>query len=255
VNGAKGFTLKNCRIMDFEGQNANGILGTENNSGVLSVENVEIARCGGVQSGLAHHFYINASKTDLNFTFRVRGLYSHDSNLGHLLKSRAQVTDIQDSWLIGGLPRAPHVVAEPYCVDVPNGGILTLKRNVLVKNASAGGSNGACMTFGVEGVLAEKMLGRSQIATISDNIFVAFAKTYDGSHPIWPLFFYKNGDPRVLPAFTVPTQAGGVIAPTIAVDDNTFIGFQTPLQWGLDYRGANPHILGFDALQPDYTVK
>lgn len=255
VNGAHNFTLSNSRLTDFQRANGNGIFGTSNNTGTLALENVEIARNGGAISSLTHQIYISASSTDPGFTFRVRGLYSHDAHIGHLLKSRAQNTDIQDSWFIGGAPQPGHRRAETYAVDVPNGGTLVFKNNVVVKDASGDGTNGALLTFGVEGLNAEHASDRAQTADIEGNIFIAFAKTYDGVHPIWPMFFYGHGTPGALPGYTVPRLTGGAITPRITATDNTFIGFCDPATNAMSYRGDHAAVAGFADLNADYTLK
>ncbi len=257
VNGAHSLTLSHMRITDFDHSGANGVFGTSNNTGTLSFSDMEVARSGGPY-GPKHHFYIGSSSTDPNFTVKVRRLWSHDAYYGHLFKSRAQITDIQDSWFIGGVAQPGFTQAETYEIDTPNGGSVTLKNNVIAKNYSGNNSNGALFTFGVEGIASDEAPTRVHKLDVEGNTFVAFSQFYDNQkHPIWPMFFYNHAVPGT-PAYVVPVKGGGTVVPSVTVSGNTFVGFCAPAWSGyawMNYRGDNATIAGFADLKPDYTLR
>ena len=225
VNGAHNLTLRNVRISGFKQHQANGVFATNNNSGTLLLENVELDSNGG-SGGPEHNAYINASKLDPNFTFMVRGSWSHDSYYGHELKSRAQNTVIEGSYLSGG--RAVGATqAEAYLLDVPDGGTLVARNNVFVKGYSGNQSNGASITFGVESANPSRQWG----LTIEHNTFVALARNFDDAgHPLFPMY--------------ISSKAPG----TKNVDYNNFIGYCPTGNGAKDFRGSNFAILNFNEI-------
>jgi hypothetical protein len=116
------------------------------------MEDCEAYDCGDY-NGLSHNLYIGAVKS-----FIARRLYSHmvkqrgDAGVanwqvsqGHLLKTRAQNSLIEDSRLTQekGESNRP--------LDCPNGGIVTLQRTQLLLNLSAtNGGYGQFISYGVE---------------------------------------------------------------------------------------------------------
>jgi len=229
VNGGLNVTLRNMRISGFKQHSANGIFGTVNNGGTLLLENVELDSNGG-SGGPEHNAYINASANDPNFTFAVRGSWSHDSYYGHALKSRAQNTIVEGSYLSGS--RATSTTqTETYLLDVPDGGTLVARNNIFVKNFSGNNSNGASLTFGVESASLTRKWG----LTIEHNTFVAFSRYYDDSnHQLFPMFI---GD-----------SAPG----TRDVNYNNFIGYCPTGNPGRDFRGANFATLNFNDIDLEF---
>lgn len=232
VNGAKDLTLRRVRIAGFKLHSANGIFATGNNSGTLLLENVELDSNGGA-SGPEHNAYINASKTDPSFTFLVRGSWSHDAYYGHLLKSRAQRTVVEGSYL-SGQRAAPGTQAETYLLDVPDGGILEARNNIFVKNRSGNQSNGAAITFGVESASASRASG----LTVEHNTFVAFSRYYDDArHELYPLF--------------IGSKALG----DKLVNANLYVGYCPSANAARNERGTNAALLGFNDIDLSFRPR
>jgi hypothetical protein len=232
VNGAKDLTLRRVRIAGFKQHSANGIFATGNNTGTLLLENVELDSNGG-GGGPEHNAYINASKTDPEFTFAVRGSWSHDSFYGHELKSRAQRTVVEGSYLSG--QRAPAgTQAEAYLLDVPDGGVLIARNNVFVKNRSGNQSNGASLTFGVESASSSRAWG----LTVEHNTFVAFSRYYDDAkHELFPLFI------------------GGRALGDKLIDANVFVGYCPSNDATRGQRGTNAAVLGFNDIDLSFRPR
>lgn len=232
VNGAADLTLRNVRISGFKRHHANGIFATGNNIGTLLLENVELDANGG-SSGPEHNAYINASKTDPNFTFMVKGSWSHDSYYGHALKSRAQRTVVEGSYLAGSKAAAGQQT-ETYLLDVPDGGVLIARNNIFVKGYSGNNSNGASLTFGVESA----SLSRTWNLTVEHNTFVALARYYDDlNHQLFPLF--------------ISNSAPG----TKTVDANAFVGYCPTGNPTGDFRGTNFVTLNFNEIDLAYRPR
>jgi len=256
TDGATNLTLRQLRIYGFEqkqGDNngANGIMTSPPDTGTLTIDQVELYHNGGVD-GPAHNIYINASATDPNYTVHMTNSWSHDAYYGHTFKSRAQNTILEGNYFQGGLPQGGiYGQAENYLVDVPNGGQLIMHNNVLTKNASGAGSNGVSVTFAVEGVVD----ARKQSVDIENNTFVAFAATYDGGHPLWPLFFWGELVPGSA-NFVMPSYPAGTIVPPVNVSGNAFVGYCTqtyPSYQFMNYQGNLAVVEDFSELNQDYS--
>jgi hypothetical protein len=185
--------------------------------------------------------------------------WSHDAYYGHTLKSRAQITILEGNYFQGGLPQGgDYRQAENYLVNIPNGGILKMFNNILVKNESGANSNGASVTFYEEGFASNEDTARPQSVDIENNIFVALSRTYDGGHPLWPFFFWHDLVPGT-GQFEVPTTAtaSGRIVPPVTVSKNVFVGYcpQTyaPLAF-MNYRGDLSVTKAFSELYPDFST-
>jgi hypothetical protein len=241
VNGAKNLTLRNLRLHGFKAQSANGIFGTENNSGTLRLENLELYDNGG-GGGPEHNFYIGASKADPNFTVHMTGSYSHDVYYGHLFKSRAQKNILEGNYFMG-TTAASGTQSENYLVDVPNGGALTMRNNVLVKNASGANSNGLMVTFKMEGAADT----RPDSITIEHNTFVAHTRYFDSQqHQVAPYsFFYPSKNP----------SAADFPVANVSVRGNAYIGLCQHYGAELNYRGTDYVEGWFDLLKNDFSLK
>jgi hypothetical protein len=194
INGGQDITLRKVRISGFKQHSANGIFSTGNTAGTLLLENVELDSNGGA-GGPEHNAYIGASNSDPMFTFKVSGSWSHDAYYGHLLKSRAQRTIVEGSYLTGQRA-APGQQTETYLLDVPDGGELTVRNTIFVKNYSGNNSNGGSLTFGVESASASRSWG----LTVEHNTFVAMSRYYDDAqHKPFPLFISGKalGDKKI----------------------------------------------------------
>lgn len=239
INGGDNLTLADMRVHGFESAGVNGLFGTPNNSGTLELDRLELYQNGG-PDGPAHNAYINASTADPNFTVHLVNSWSHDAYYGHLFKSRAQVNIMEGNYFQGGMPQSGYTQAENYDLDIPNGGRLTVKDNVFAKNASGPNSNGVYITFGVEGIPDSRPLS----IDIENNTFVAFSKTYDGSHPLFPFFFAGGLTPG----------SPGFITPNVSVQKNVFVGFCPSGNPELAYRGDLALTEAFSELNQDFSI-
>ena len=211
-SGASNLTLRRMRVSGFARTDLNGLFGAGNYSGSLLLDEVELDHNGG-PDGPSHNAYIGASVIDPNYTVVMQHSWSHDAFYGHLFKSRAQVNVFVANYFEGGRPTGGHTQAEAYLLDVPNGGRLTVRNNVFVKNASGPNSNGMSVSFLMEGMSD----GRPQSVDLENNTFVTFAETYDGTHPNYPLsFLYRN---------VRPDDAAWPASIPVRVIKNAFIGY------------------------------
>jgi hypothetical protein len=232
VNGVNNLTLRNVRIAGFKLHQANGIFATPNNSGTLLLDNVELDGNGG-SGGPEHNAYINMSSVDPNFTFQVRNSWSHGSYYGHALKSRAQRTIVEGSYLAGTRAAAGQQT-DTYLLDVPDGGTLIARNNVFVKNFSGNNSNGASITFGVESTNQP----RTWELVIEHNTFVGFSRYYDDQkHVLFPLFI------------------GSAAPGPRTVDANVFVGYCTTGNASRDFRGTNASVLNFNEIDQSFRPR
>ena len=127
--------LKNCL---FYG-NENGLL-TGGTSDIIKIENSEFAY-NGYGDGQSHNLYIGQVKE-----FRISGSYIHHANVGHLLKSRAQVNHIAYNRITdetGG--------RSSYELNLPNGGIAYVIGNIIQQSDQT--QNSALIAYGEEGLI------------------------------------------------------------------------------------------------------
>jgi len=247
INGATNLTISNVEVSGFETANgssqggADGIFGTPNNAGYLLLDQVEIDHNGGT-NGPAHNAYINASTVDPKFVVIMQNSWSHDAFYGHLFKSRAQHTVMTANYFEGGLKQSGYAQAEAYLLDVPNGGTLVARNNVFVKNMSGADSNGMSIVFGEEGFTDKRV----QSIDIENNTFIAYALTYNGSDPLFPMSFFTPGTP--------PLTAGFPAGVHSLVLKNAFVGYCQTGQAMQDYRGNIAVIEAFAELGTGYTL-
>jgi hypothetical protein len=130
-------TVKNCYIHD----NQDGVLGAPitPNTGSVTIENTEFSN-NGEGDGYTHNMYLGDYTT-----ITVEFSYSHHSNVGHLLKSRAYTSFILYNRLsdeTGG--------TGSYELDLPNAGTAYVIGNIIEQSAATQNPN--IVTFGEEGV-------------------------------------------------------------------------------------------------------
>jgi uncharacterized membrane protein YgcG len=129
-------TVRNCFIHD----NQDGILAAPvtANIGTILIEHSEFSH-NGAGDGFSHNMYIG------NFaSFTLQFSYSHDGNVGHLVKSRAFTTLVLYNRITdeaGGMAS--------YEVDIPNAGTAYVIGNVIEQSATT--QNSDIVTFGEEG--------------------------------------------------------------------------------------------------------
>ena len=130
----RNLTIRNSYFHD----NQDGILTQQANSGNILIEYSEFAS-NGVGDGKSHNIYINAAD---NFTFRYST--SHDARLGHLLKSRATVTNILYDFIYDGAN-----ANSSYELDFPNAGTVNIVGSVVAQGPHSPNRN--IIAFGEEG--------------------------------------------------------------------------------------------------------
>ena len=232
--GASNLTLSHMRISGFSRAGTNGLFGAGDYTGTLTLTDIELDHDGGT-NGPAHNAYLGASRTDPNFTVVMRHSWSHDSFYGHLFKSRAQVNIFTDNLFEGGLPFDGNAQAEAYLLDIPNGGKLTVRDNIFIKNASGPESNGMSLTFLMEG----RSDGRPQSVDVEGNTFITLATTWDGSHPTYPMaFLYPN---------VRPDSGAWPRDVSARVTGNTFVGY-CAAEGAAAYRGEDGVVKSFGEL-------
>jgi hypothetical protein len=138
-----GFTLRQSFLHD----NENGILGGTNTASDILIEYSEFGH-NGFGDGYSHNLYIGNVRS---LTFRYS--YSHDANVGHNLKSRAQVNTIYNNRFSSTAPGQTSSTAAgspSYEVDLPNAGTSYVIGNVIEQ--PAGSANQTMLAYGEEGV-------------------------------------------------------------------------------------------------------
>lgn len=136
------FTLRRSFLLD----NQNGILcGANLNSDIL-IENSEFGH-NGYGTGQTHNLYIGNVRS---LMFRYN--FSHDANVGHNLKSRAQTNKIlynRFSSLRPGEIGSTAAGQPSYEIDLPNAGTSYIIGNVIQQPAA--NQNGSLVAYGEEG--------------------------------------------------------------------------------------------------------
>jgi MYXO-CTERM domain-containing protein len=144
-------TVRGCYIHD----NQDGILGAPlangqpaDGQGEVLIESSEFAR-NGAGDGQSHNMYLNHyAKVTLRWS------WSHSSNVGHLLKSRALQT-----FVIANRLSDDESTNVSYEVNLPNGGTAFVIGNVIEQGADPNGEeNGAIIDFGSEGPVSGSAL-------------------------------------------------------------------------------------------------
>lgn len=136
------FTLRDSFIHD----NENGILSGGNTASDILIEGTEFGH-NGYGTGYTHNVYIGNVRS---LTFRNN--YSHDANVGHNLKSRAQTNTIVYSRFSSTAPGTAGSTASgqpSYEIDLPNAGTAYLIGNVIQQPSS--NQNPNIVAYGLEG--------------------------------------------------------------------------------------------------------
>jgi hypothetical protein len=90
---------------------------------------------------------------------------------------------------------------------------------------------------------------RKLAVDIRHNTFVGLSRTYDGSHPLFPMaFFYPTVSPEA-PAFPRARFTG------FTVSRNTFVGYCPSSSPAQAYRGSLALTAAFSELNLDYSLK
>ena len=148
LNGAalrlegNNFTLRGSFLHD----NENGILGGITATSNILIENTEFGH-NGHGDGRSHNLYIG---NVASLTFRYN--YSHDANVGHNLKSRAQLNTITYNRFSSTPPGQTGTTASgqpSYEIDLPNAGTAYVIGNVIEQPSI--NQNPSMLAFGEEG--------------------------------------------------------------------------------------------------------
>jgi hypothetical protein len=141
LEGTK-FTLR----LGFLHDNENGILSGANTNSDVLIEYSEFGH-NGFGDGYSHNLYIGNVKS---LTFRYN--FSHDANVGHNLKSRAQVNAIYNNRFSSTRPGETGTTAagQPsYEIDLPNAGASYIIGNVIQQPSA--NQNPTLLAYGEEG--------------------------------------------------------------------------------------------------------
>lgn len=124
-----------CAFFD----NQNGLLTANFEDAEVTIEDSIFAQAPRQQKPLAHLLYVGRIKS-----LRVLNSRFHGGYFGHLLKSRARVSDIRYNLLVDGVGGSASYEAE-----FPNGGDVTLVGNVIGQSSHT--ENPTMLAFGAEG--------------------------------------------------------------------------------------------------------
>lgn len=119
--------------------NQNGILTANAPTGSIAINNSEFA-FNGTGDGRTHNIYVG----DIG-TLSINNSYIHDAKVGHEIKSRAENTTITNSRIFDNNSTAS------YSIDLPNGGIATIRNNVIEQGPNS--DNGFIIAYGEEAKL------------------------------------------------------------------------------------------------------
>lgn len=237
IRAGHNLTLRDVRVTGFSRFDMNGIFTAGDTSGLLRLDRLELANNGG-GGGPEHNIYVNASEIDPAFTVWMTGSYSHHAVYGHTYKSRAQVNLLEGNYFQGTVPAAG-TLAENYLIDLPEGGRSLIRNNLLVKNAAGPDSNGAMLTWAVEGIPDARPLS----LVIEHNSFIAHALTFDGLHEIYPIFTRYAGAGGDQPGLN-----------RVSVNNNLYAGLCAD-QGQQGFRGDAAWTVAFSDLNADFSPK
>ena len=132
--GSGSLTVRDCTFI----RNQSGILTSNDRTSVLDVQNCEFAYNTN-PDGRSHHLYAGTIGR-----LSVSGSYFHHAAAGHLLKSRAAISEIFYNRLTdeaGG--------SASYEIDLPSGGVAYVLGNIVSQSAQA--DNRTVISYGAEG--------------------------------------------------------------------------------------------------------
>lgn len=131
---AADITLRDLYVHDCP---AHGILGADEDSGSLTLEYSEVARCGNGAS--QHAIYMSTDQwAHPGAVFRMQHNYVHDQNGGNAVKSRAERNEIRYNWLEGTLYHLLELIGPDEGAVTPPAGVREdsdVVGNVLVHKA------------------------------------------------------------------------------------------------------------------------
>jgi hypothetical protein len=198
-----GLTIRNSGFYD----NENGILGPD--GGDLTIDGSEFAR-NGYGDGFSHNLYAGPANRVL-----VTSSYFHEAKIGHNFKSRAKETRIENSYFMDGANGT-----SSYLINVPNGGAVYLRGNLLHKGPKA--DNSISIAFGEEGqrwtTNTLEMVHNTLVSTYSGGGFIDAAALVQ-SIKLTANLFAGTGSPYVFngSVATKVTQADNVVSSAVNI--------------------------------------
>jgi hypothetical protein len=130
-----GLVVRNCYFYN----NQNGILANRNEASEVLIENSEF-NDNGEGDGQTHNIYIGKVKR-----FTLRGSYSHHTDIGHNVKSRAM-----ESYILYNRIMDETTGTSSYAIDLPNGGIAYVIGNLIQQGPQT--DNSTIVAYGKEGL-------------------------------------------------------------------------------------------------------
>lgn len=228
-------TIRNCYFHD----NQMGILTANLGWGEVLIEYSEFAH-NGTNNGYTHNIYVGQQAK-----FTLRYSYSHDSNGGQLVKSRAAETHILYNRLSG------ESGASNYEVDIPNGGLAYVIGNVIQQGPNS--TNSTVLEYLLEG--ANSFNQSHQLFVINNTFINGMSRGYfmNIGSAADPIVARNNIFAGV---GTVNTQSSAIMANNFA-GDPLFVnaaGYDYHLQAGSPAinAGAAPGTGAGQALNPDF---
>src|SRR4051794_19231042 len=119
--------------------NQNGILGGSDPNGVISISSSQFDH-NGTGDGHTHNMYIGDIAQ-----FTLDNSYTHDANVGHEIKSRAENNTITNNRILDNNSTSS------YEIDLPNGGNATISGNTIQQGVNSQNPN--IIAYGEEGNL------------------------------------------------------------------------------------------------------
>lgn len=120
--------------------NQNGILAGGDPNGTIIITHSEFAANGVGGNGSTHNIYVGDIRS-----FTLADSFSHDANVGHEVKSRADNTTITNNRILDNASTAS------YEIDIPNGGNATITGNTIQQGPNS--ENPTIIAYGEEGNL------------------------------------------------------------------------------------------------------
>jgi hypothetical protein len=158
-----GLTVDHVRFVN----NQNGILSSPQPNGAISISNSEFLQNGTCERACAHGIYINALKL-----LHIEHTHFLGTKSGHNIKSRAARTEVIACTIEDG-PTG----TSSYQIEIPNGGSLVARDNVMEKGPKAE-NHGTAIAIGTEGVnqRTEELLIENNKLTVDGEYTTVFVR-------------------------------------------------------------------------------
>jgi len=221
-------TVRNCRFID----NENGLLTANFGDAELIIENSEFSR-NGAGDGQSHNIYVGSIAS-----LTISGSRFHAAKIGHLIKSRARLSDIRYNFIYDGAGGKAS-----YEVEFPNGGTAILIGNIIGQSATT--ENPVVVSFGAEG----KTWHESSIALIHNTLIndyfpgAWFLRVHKDKFSTPPKVYAINNLTVGLGIFTMGANGefhGNIPAPSFILADPQTLNFALPNNSLLQGLGINP---------------